>query len=43
MDYRSDGWLVVGPVFGQLAIGSLVWLFGGTVGHCVGQLVCGQL
>ena len=28
---------------GQLATGSLVRLFGGTVGHCVGQLFCGQL
>ena len=26
-----------------LPIGSLVRLFGGTVGHCVGQLFCGRL
>ena len=28
---------------GRLAIGSVVRLFGGTVGRCVGQLFCGRL
>jgi hypothetical protein len=39
-------WMVSGSAVwsvGQLAIGSLVWLFGGMVGPCVGQLVCGLL
>ena len=45
---RSVGWKVgccgsgVWSI-GRLAIESLVWLFGGKVGRCVGHLVCGQL
>ncbi len=51
VDWCLLGWLVGGLVgcgsdvwsMGRLAFGSLVRLFGGTVGCCVGQLFCGQL
>ena len=41
------GWLVGCGLgvwsMGRLAIGSLIQLFGGTVGRCVSRLVCGCL